>query len=227
MHCGREASTDLYVPLLPHPHTHVRKKHRHYASASVGTQTAASILPGTQTACMHACNSVRDAGLEISFWRSGDARRRGELLPRPFRTEGPLYLNRGEEPLQHEAGAEGLSTPVLNPCGTHRGARVHLWEQARGRPPEVQLHERLSWDRGTGWCQVAWMGVRPLEGARFYEVSGNNPRFRSEGIIPQFHLIPEVGPGAPGTAPSSGALQGGFWLAAGAGLRNHAQDLCV
>jgi hypothetical protein len=32
-------------------HTHIRKKHRHYASASVGTQTAASI--GTQTACMH------------------------------------------------------------------------------------------------------------------------------------------------------------------------------
>jgi hypothetical protein len=29
-----------------------------------------------------------------------------------------MYLNSGEEPLQHEAGAEGLSTPVLNPCGT-------------------------------------------------------------------------------------------------------------
>jgi hypothetical protein len=41
-----------------------------------------------------------------------------------FRTEGPLYLNSGEEPLQHEAGAEGLSIPALNPCGTHRGARV-------------------------------------------------------------------------------------------------------
>jgi hypothetical protein len=48
--------------------------------------------------------------------------------PRPgFRAEGPLHLNSGEEPLQHEAGAEGLSTPALNPCGTHRGARVQLW----------------------------------------------------------------------------------------------------
>jgi hypothetical protein len=52
------------------------------------------------------------------------------LLGAP-RTEGPLHLNSGEEPLQHEAGAEGLSTPALNPCGTHRGARVQLWEQAR------------------------------------------------------------------------------------------------
>jgi hypothetical protein len=39
-----------------------------------------------------------------------------------LRTEGPLYLNSGEEPMQHEAGAEGLSIPALNPpCGTHRG----------------------------------------------------------------------------------------------------------
>ena len=50
----------------------------------------------------------------------------------PFRTEGPLFMNPGEEPLQHEAGAEGLSIPVLNPCGTHQGGRVELWEQARG-----------------------------------------------------------------------------------------------
>jgi hypothetical protein len=49
------------------------------------------------------------------------------------RAEEPLHLNSpGEEPLQHEAGAEGLSAPALNPCGTHRGARVQLLEQARG-----------------------------------------------------------------------------------------------
>ena len=45
------------------------------------------------------------------------------------RTEGPLHLDPGEGPLQHEAGAEGLRTPVLSPCGTHRGARAQLGGQ--------------------------------------------------------------------------------------------------
>jgi hypothetical protein len=37
---------------------------------------------------------------------------------RAFRTEGPLCLNPGEEPLQHEAGAEELSAPVLTQGGS-------------------------------------------------------------------------------------------------------------
>jgi hypothetical protein len=51
----------------------------------------------------------------------------------PARAEGPLHLNSSEEPLWHVARAEGLSIPVLNPCGTHRGARVQLWDKRGGQ----------------------------------------------------------------------------------------------
>jgi hypothetical protein len=51
-------------------------------------------------------------------------RRRKEmnfLLLGAFRAEGPLHLNSREEPLWHEARAEGLSTPALTAPAVHTG----------------------------------------------------------------------------------------------------------
>jgi hypothetical protein len=49
-----------------------------------------------------------------------------------------------------------------------------FWPCARGfKLPRFRLHDKFSWDRDTRQCPRAWMGVRPLEGALFYEVDGN------------------------------------------------------
>jgi hypothetical protein len=79
---------------------------------------------GSAGTTLHRINTPARAGELPVVWCA--------LAPSPFRTEGPMYLNSGEEPLQHKAGAEGLSTPVLNPCGTHSEGGLRPSVRVRG-----------------------------------------------------------------------------------------------
>jgi hypothetical protein len=75
-------------------------------------------------------------------------------MPVAFRTEGPLCLNSGEEPLQHEAGAEELSTPVLTQGGsgpvggTSAGGKGSLTGSLTGTP--TRGHALAHWASAEG-----------------------------------------------------------------------------
>jgi hypothetical protein len=70
-------------------------------------------------------NSRKQQIVCIVFFAAG-------ALPGAFRTEGPLCLNSGEEPLQHEAGAEELSAPVLTQGGSGPVGGTSAGHEARG-----------------------------------------------------------------------------------------------